>query len=436
VTADMPIPAKRIEPVMESLLGCGWGRRTRQRGRSSRIRAVGFGIATALMAPTLHAEPFIPSRGDAVLERLPDTLVGRADRGMTRRDPAEDGSPDSPEAAAARAWRWIERARIEGDSRSLGRAQVELMPWWNVSAAPTAILLPRATIRQREHAFDQARVDLSRLLVDEPENAQAWLTRAVIEMVQGDLVAARRSCAALLGLGNRLSAYSCLARVGSLSGHARRSHDLLARIFAAEEEESALRDATREARIDERLFALETLAETADRLGDARAADAWFERALALAPNDVRLLAARADSLLDSGRDREVVALLAQRTADDGLLLRLALAERDLGLPSASAHAEALGDRFEAARQRGDRLHLGEESRYALGLEGDPDEALRLARENWVFQREPRDARTLLEAAIAAGSPAAAETVLLHVRATKLEDSRIDALAEPLKADR
>jgi hypothetical protein len=83
----MPIPAKRIEPVMESLLGCGWGRRTRQRGRSSRIRAVGFGIATALMAPTLHAEPFIPSRGDAVLERLPDTLVGRADRGMTRRDP-------------------------------------------------------------------------------------------------------------------------------------------------------------------------------------------------------------------------------------------------------------------------------------------------------------------------------------------------------------
>jgi tetratricopeptide (TPR) repeat protein len=432
----MSIPAKRNEPVVKRFARSVPGRRRRQRGRSSRIPAfgLGFGIATILLTPTLHAAPFIPARDDIVLERLPDPAIGSADRTLDRRDPSEPGATDSPDAAATRAWQWIERARIEGDSRWLGRAQVELMPWWSDSAAPTAILLARATIRQREHAFEQARSDLSRLLADEPEDAQAWLTRAVIEMVQGDVAAAQKSCAALLGLGNRLSAYSCLARVGSLTGRAKQSLDLLARIVEAEELESVRQDATREARIAERLFALETLAETADRLGRGDEADRWFERAFQLAPNDSRLLAARADSLLDSGRDREVLPLLSNRTADDGLLLRLALAEQDLGLPAAAVHARELRDRFEAARRRGDRLHLGEESRHALRLEEDPEAALRLARENWAFQREPRDARTFLEAALAAGRPNAAEPVLLHLRTTKLEDSRLEALATRLKA--
>ena len=78
-------------------------------------------------------------------------------------------------------------------------------------------------------------------------------------------------------------------------------------------------------------------------------------------------------------------------------------------------------------------LHLGAESRFRLHLLDEPAAALRLARENWTVQREPIDARLVLEAALAAGDGAAARPVVGWLEETGLEDVRLAALARRLE---
>jgi hypothetical protein len=82
---------------------------------------------------------------------------------------------------------------------------------------------------------------------------------------------------------------------------------------------------------------------------------------------------------------------------------------------------------------RGERLHLGEEARFALAF-GDAAEALALAAENFSLQREPRDARVLLEAALAARDRAAAQPALALLERSRLEDARLHALAARVRA--
>ena len=65
--------------------------------------------------------------------------------------------------------------------------------------------------------------------------------------------------------------------------------------------------------------------------------------------------------------------------------------------------SRSLKARFDAAALRGDKLHQQEEARFPLASAAATRRArCALARENWTLQREPRDARVLLEAALAA----------------------------------
>jgi hypothetical protein len=124
--------------------------------------------------------------------------------------------------------------------------------------------------------------------------------------------------------------------------------------------------------------------------------------------------------------------MLKDRTPSDGLLLRLVLAETWLNLPVAEAHARILAARYEAAQLRGDTVHQQEEARFRLQVYHDEKSALFLAQENWKVQKEPRDARILLDAALAAKSPAAAAPVVQWLRASGIEDARLRDLARQL----
>jgi len=111
------------------------------------------------------------------------------------------------------------------------------------------------------------------------------------------------------------------------------------------------------------------------------------------------------------------------------LLLRLALAGQSLGAPELSGHVADLAERFAEARMRGDTVHQREEARFNLHLLKQPDDALRLAQTNWGVQREPWDARLLLEAALAADQPAAARPALDWLAASHLEDKHLGEVA-------
>jgi len=227
-------------------------------------------------------------------------------------------------------------------------------------------------------------------------------------------------------LATPLIGIACGATVDAHTGHAGAAADALQAALARQAEASP----------EEQLWALTRLAETEERRGRHPEAEAAFRRALALGLTDGYLLAAYADFLLDRGRPGEVLALLKDHQRSDLLLLRLALAAQAANHPSRRTWKDELGSRFEAARQHGDATHEKEESRFALALQGDPKRALELARRNYAVQREPADARVLLEAAIAARDPQAAAPVLQWMADSHIESVVLQSLAERLKGAR
>jgi hypothetical protein len=131
-----------------------------------------------------------------------------------------------------------------------------------------------------------------------------------------------------------------------------------------------------------------------------------------------------------------VLALLKDRGRADVLLLRLALAARQGDDRAGDAYSAELAARFDAARRRGDTSHRKEEARFLLSQPGRAADAMALARQNWAEQREAADARVLLEAALAAGDPAAAAPVLDWLAQTGFESVALKTLALRLKAPR
>ncbi|WP_036244832.1 hypothetical protein [Massilia sp. BSC265] len=371
------------------------------------------------------AAPYTPASGLQVLERLP----GRFDpvqRELGRLRAELAANPSDLERAAALARRYIEQARRDGDPRYLGYAQAALAPWWKQprAQAPAEVLVLRATLVQSTHAFAEALADLDEVVRRDAGNAQAWLTRATIQLVTGDHAGARASCARLFGRAPDLVVQTCLASVGSLGGQARASYRQLERTLAARADSPA----------PLRSWSLTLLAEMAERLGDHAAAEAHFRAALQADAQDTYLLAAYADFLLERGRAQDVLRLLGTRTQADALLLRHALALSALGSPEAKRQVAALAARFEAARRRGDTVHRREEARFALELAGDPAEAARLAKLNWAVQKEPADVRILARAAAASGDAEAARLVRDWLRQSRLEDRTLDSAASRAEA--
>jgi Tfp pilus assembly protein PilF len=381
-----------------------------------------FGIF--VLTNSASAEPFVPRDGAQVLEHLrasPSDAGGRELRQLRARLSAD---ANNLALASQYARRCIERCRKEADPRYLGRAQAALAPWWNKANAPAEALVLRATIRQSQHDFTNALADVELALKEAPRNTQAWLTRATVLTVLGEYPAARHACIPLAQLAPGLVALTAAANVSSLDGEAERGCALL---------QNAL-DSYPEAGSAERIWALTVLGEASARLGNETEAEEYFKRALALDPRDPYLQGAYADLLLDQGRAREVAMLLKDSQSSDGVLLRLALAESQFKPKPASlgVHIAALAARFDAGHRRGDFVHQREEARFALHLLGAPRQALGLAQENWRVQREPADARILLESASAAKDRLAAEPVLEFLRKNRLQDVRLTELTKAL----
>jgi hypothetical protein len=330
----------------------------------------------------------VPARGRDPLARQIDRL-GRE----LGRDPRDA-------ALAAEVGRLaLQAARRSGDPRLLGRAQAALAPWWDDPQPPPALLLLRATIKQSWHDFDEALVDLDRLLQVAPGDAQALLVRAVVLTVRGRYREALATCGqlaaelgaaaskGLVALACAAPARAALGQVGPALGDLEAA---LVKLAGAPAGEAA--------------WGHSLAGEIAFWAGQPARAEAHLRAALALDGGDGYTRTLLSDLLLDEGRSVEVRALLAGREADDGALLRLALAERQLGSARARALIEELGQRFAAARRREDFSHGREEARFALFLADDPARALQRARDSWATQHEPWDARLVLAAAAATGA--------------------------------
>lgn len=393
------------------------------------------GAATAAWFLTLpaQAEPYRPAADHDILASVPARRGDARSRELLDLRQAWQRQPQDLAAALRWARRAFAEVGIEGDPRYVSYAQAALQPWWLQAAPPTPVRLLRAQIVQFNHHFSEAMTDLDAVVAAEPDNVDAWAWRTAVLMVMARYDDARQSCERLARLVAPLQGAACRAQVDAVTGRADAAAAALtaalrADAAAAEPSPAALR-----------LWCLTRLGEIEERRGAWAAAEAAFKAGLALGLQDVYLQAAYADFLLDQRRPDEVVRLLRGSDAagplkSDVLLLRLAVAARQAGHPQAKTWASEMAARFDAARQRGDETHRKEEARFYFQVMGDAARALPLAVANFADQREPNDARVLLELALAQRQKAAAAPALAWVRASGFRSAAIDPLVRQLEA--
>jgi predicted Zn-dependent protease len=378
-------------------------------------------ILSLVLITATKAAPYLPANDSTPLERLANNASGRERQVDTalRSNLARD--PQNITQAVRAAQRYISRARSESDPRFLGQAQAVLSHWWSLEEPPTTVLLLRATIRQSNHDFVNARRDLERLVKREPTNAQGWLTLATVQQVSGDLDAAVQSCQSLKPLTTPLVSTTCAAAIDGARGRATKAYDSLNNAIVDAQLRTPLT-------VGVSVWATTLQAELAERLGRSGDAQRLYDTSLRLDPSDTYTRAMYADYLIDRKRYSDVLILIPGTTPVDILLLRRAIAAKLVAAPDATKVAEVLAQRFAASSARGDRLHLREESRFALVIKNSPSEALALAIENWRIQKEPLDARILLEAAFAAKQPQQTKDVLAWLNVNPLQGEKISEL--------
>lgn len=370
------------------------------------------GLGLALLASMGQAAPRTPADPNEVLERLavkagePDASRLRQYQQAVNRAPADAG------AVAALGRHYFDLAMAHGDPRYVGYADALVNRY--PGSLPPDLLLLRALLRQYRHAFDDAKTDLRAALAAKPDLLEAYAWLAAIQLVQADYAGARQACDALGAAGAPTLHAGCLGLTLAYTGQLAQGYQAL---------EQGL---TLAADPGNRLWLLTRMAEVAAWQGKPALAEGHYRSALRLGLTDGYLLAAWSDFLLDQQRPKEVMEWLAGKEASDPLLLRLALAHQQTGSPKTSALVNMLDERFAATRLRGDTTHRAEEARYALQLRRDFGSALALAQANYEVQREPRDARILLEAALAAGQRAPAQKVEAWLKASGFQGEPIN----------
>ena len=370
-----------------------------------------LGIATA---PALAA-PSIPTNDEQVLERLPWRAGDATAKALAALRAAADAAPNSAQAAADLAERYFDLALAQGDPRYVGYADAALARFKGEPSAEW--LTMRGVLRQYRHDFPGALQDFERALQKDSSHAPAHAWRGAVRLVQAEPALALQDCEALRRLDRAALAGAC---AGLAFAYAGRLEDAVRTL------EQALASAGSD---EQRVWLLTRLAEVAAWQGRPQVAEQRYRQALALGVESVYLRTAWADFLLDAGRPQEVLQTLDGRESVDSLLLRLTEAATSLKRPQAQDWQRTLQDRYAAARARGDTTHLGEEARFELQVRGDAATALRLAQENYMTQREPRDARILLQSAAAAGNLAAARAAIDWLQRTGFEDRRMRELA-------
>ena len=318
----------------------------------------------------VFAAPRVPSNPQEVLERLPENVFVPAVVNAKKPDLTE---------ALTQAQTLLAHSQQTGDPRYLGYAEAQLQPWLSQATIPDDVLLMRARLRQFNHQFASALIDIAQVLQHQANHPEALLLQASIYQVRGDYSQARSACQRMRSLSTLMLALACEAQVDGLNGQSDKALKTMTLLLPSVKNLEACQ---------QEWFYL-ALGDLAVRRGQLADAEQYYRR---LDMSSPAALSSLSDVLLMQKRYAEVQKLLINYQQHDGLLLRLAIAEKALNTLQAQALAQTLQQRFTALRLRGDNSHLREEALFAFYVQEDVTKALVLARANWQQQREAQDA--------------------------------------------
>lgn len=273
-------------------------------------------------------------------------------------------------------------------SRYYGRASALLKPLLADAPMDLELQFYSATVLQHYHQFDQALQRLSQILKQQPENISAWLMKANIHLVQGELAAAKQACLQVLGRGSLFVSTVCVLEVNAEQGLISQSYQQLQHVV------KLAGDIPRE----ENIWLKQILADLAQRQQLHEQAIEHLS-GLPLEQMPVSYLALWADIHLDQQQSTIVLnqlgpIVLASDSFDDALLLRLALAEQMNDLAS-NTWQQRLTQRIEIRLQRNDTAHAADIARYYLDIAPDAIKALHWAKINWQQAKLAPDKRIL-----------------------------------------
>ena len=364
----------------------------------------------------------MPDSDDEVLVVLPQVFLANRNE-LTELRERLNSNPDDPKLAADVASRYLAMGNRTGEPRYYGYARAAISKWWETEAT-AAVLKIRAKLKEKDHLYDEALADLQLAVKQSPNDAQAFIEIGNIYRVKGLYAEAMKIGDRLQEIAGDVPAALCRAPVMAQTGKAQEAYDLLSKILPDAEEKFP---ATVQ-------FILTIRAEIADALGRDAEVKEHFIDGLARDAGDTYLLRGYGDFLLDQGQPAEALEMLREHTNDTGVMLRAAIAARESGeLQLADQWTKELETRFEEIRLRGALPHGRFESRLELKLKDDPKAALTVALENWKKQKEVRDSRHVLEAAVAAQDPAAAKPVVEFLQSNGNEHVTLKNLLQQLE---
>ena len=373
--------------------------------RGRLLACCGVVLLNAAWLSLAQADPYVPASENAVLAEL-SAGTRFADAAARRLARAR------VDVAIPLAQFYIQQSRISGDLRFLGYAEAVLAPWVRTDPPLPDVLILQATLQQSRHEFTASLATLDRTLAARPNDPQALLIRATVLRVLGRYSEAGPACEQFSRLVEPRLGALCTQSLRGMTGDLESAYSALTQISS-----QGWLNA-------ERSWLYSELGEMAVRLGRDEDAQRWFQRDLNLVPGDFYVRAAFADLLLRRRRPAEVLALLKGQESFEPLLLRIAIAQKQLGDPGLAQSSARLRTAFAAELQRGEAVHRREQARFLLEVEDRPKLSLSAALENWAVQREPDDVLVLISAANAAGSPAAAEPARKFARTQGQTDVR------------
>lgn len=274
------------------------------------------------------------------------------------------------------------------------------------------MLLLRARIAQMNHRFDEALTDLNTVLAQSPNHAEVLLLKTSIYLVKSKISLAQQSCQPLKQLSTLTLGLICEAQIQALGKNAEQAYQQMLKLSTLV---ASLDD-------EQQVWFYLAFGDLAMRLGNYQQAESLYKK---IPQRQPVVLAAIADLWLLQKRYADVQTLLIGHQQQDALLLRLAIAEKQLATKQANVYQQILANRFAALRQRGDDSHLREEAIFALKVQAQPAASLLLARKNWQQQREPADAAIYWQAASAQQSTSDLKLLKEWYQSTGLKDKTV-----------
>ncbi len=305
--------------------------------------------------------------------------------------------------------------RQTGDDRLLDRAWSLAEP--QLETTKPAALIDAAVVAQARHDFDTALQLIDRTLDVRANYDQAWLLRASIQLVRGNVDEAAHACRELRHSPLLITA-TCAARVSIARGDNTRALRTVTAVLSVID--SAIDNASDEAIGTPRpapgpyAWALSVAGDAAAPIDAERAID-FYTRSLAIVES-TQVRSALIDVLLAANRIEAAARVLPENASHAlALNVRRMIVERRLGQTSArrshgsvghNHDANHIGDSSESQSHddilvadhqfrhwiaNGDWVHAREMARFYLDVLDRPQLARRLAQTNLSLQRERED---------------------------------------------